>query len=194
MTHLKELLPKGQQQFETFWNYRLVRATVAIDFPLKKNDFVLPGKSESAKKEMEKKLVYPSAVLNKLIESVEFRPELATKLFETELFGVSQSLAKSEKSLYHGTKSVLSDKFEKSEYVAVQIPAAIVIELSPLTRTQAIKANMTFIDLASSIYLRLKNLVKGYVKGNDVIADRYFEQSLKEKLGTSRGSGSRSRF
>ena len=53
---------------------------------------------------------------------------------------MSQSLAKSETSLYHGTKSVLSDRFGQSEYTPVQTPAAIVIELSPLIRTQAIKA------------------------------------------------------
>ena len=193
VTHLTELLPKGQEQFESFWNDRLVRATVAVDFPLKKNYPILPGIFESVNKEMEKKLVYPAAVLNKLREAVKFRPELATKLFGTELFSVSQSLAKSEKSLYHGTKSVLSDKFEKSEYIGVQIPAAIVIELSPLIRTQAIKADMKFIDFASSIYLRLKKLAKGYFRC-DVIADRYFEQSLKENLRICRGSGTRSRF
>ena len=63
---LKELLPKGQSQFESFWNDRLVKAEVAIDVPLHRNDFVVPGKFESKKKEKEQKLVYPAAVMNKL--------------------------------------------------------------------------------------------------------------------------------
>ena len=193
VTHLTELLPKGQKQFETFWNDRLVKATVAVDFPMKKNNHILPGMFESSNKESEKKLVYPTAALNKLREAVKFRPQLSAKLFETELFGVSQSLAKSETSLYHGTKSVLSDRFGQSEYTPVQTPAAIVIELSPLIRTQAIKADMKFIEFASSIYTRLKNLSKGSVRC-DVIVDRYFEHSLKENLRICRGSGSRFRF
>ena len=106
---MKQLLPKGQEQFESFWDEGLVKASVAIvDSPIKKNNFMIPGKFESEKKEKEQKLVYPPGALNKLREAVKLRPELATQLFATELFGVSQSLAKSTNSLYHGTKSVLS--------------------------------------------------------------------------------------
>ena len=104
---------------------------------------MIPGKFESEKKEKEQKLVYPPGTLNKLREAVKLRPELATQLFATELFGVSQSLAKSTNSLYHGTKSVLSDKFESSEHISVdQVSSAVVIELSPLIRTQTFKVGM----------------------------------------------------
>ena len=101
VTDLKQLLPKGQEQFESFWDEGLVKASGAIDSPIKKNNCTIPGKFESEKKEKEKKLVYSPGALNKLSEAVKWRPELTTQLFATELFGISQSLAKSKNSLYH---------------------------------------------------------------------------------------------
>ena len=59
VTHLTELLPKGQKQFETFWNDRLVKATVAVNFPLKKNNHILPIIFDSSNKESEKSLYIP---------------------------------------------------------------------------------------------------------------------------------------
>ena len=74
VTKLKQLLPKGQDQFEYFWDEGLVKASVAIvDSPIKNNNFMIPCKFESEKKEKEKKLVYPPGALNKLREAVKLR-------------------------------------------------------------------------------------------------------------------------
>ena len=85
VTDLKQLLPKGQEQFESFWDEGLVKASVAIvDSPIKKNNFMIPGKFESEKKEKEQKLVYPPGTLNKLREAVKLRPELESKTRKVE--------------------------------------------------------------------------------------------------------------
>ena len=71
-------------------------------------------------------------------------------------------------------------------------PSALVIELSPLIRTQALKVGMTFQDSALSLFQRIVVLAKakGYLRC-DVVIDRYFEHSLKENLRCKRGVGSR---
>ena len=69
-------------------------------------------------------------------------------------------------------------------------PSALVIELSPLIRTQALKVGMTFQNSALSLFQRVVALAKGYLRC-DVFIDRYFEHSLKENLRCKRGDGSR---
>ena len=45
-------------------------------------------------------------------------------------------------------KSVFSEKLQTSEFIDIDnVPSAVVVELSPLIRTQAINAGMSFLDL-----------------------------------------------
>ena len=106
----------GEEQVKQFWEDRLVKAVVPIDAKVTKIDFCLPGKFEGKKKEDEKKLVYSNSVLTKLRSVIEIRPEITKKVFQTELFGVAQSLTQTNTKLYHGTKSKIVEQFEKSEY------------------------------------------------------------------------------
>ena len=55
---LAKITDVGQQQFNSFWNQRLVKASVSLDDPIKKNSFLTPGNFEEQKKEKSKKLIY----------------------------------------------------------------------------------------------------------------------------------------
>ena len=189
---LRKLLQEGKKQAETFWNDRLVKRLIPIDAPIKKNNFFIPGRYEDQKVDKEQKLVYSNTALTKLRVATEVRPEIASKVFESELYGVAQSLAQTTRKLYHGNKAVILEKFESCKFVEVAPlqASAVVIELSPLLRTQNFNSGMTFKDLAKALYDRIMVLAKGYQRC-DVVADRYFQQSLKGGLRDDRGSGTR---
>ena len=178
--HSKKLLGKCQVQAQLFLDERLVKETVAVNAPVRKNNFC------------EQTLTYSNAVLTKLRSAFEIRPQITSRVFDSELFRVAQSLARTSNNIYYGTKSVLADKFESSEYISVNPvdPSALVIELSPLIRTHSVKVGMTFSEFAQSLFQRILSLARGYYRC-DVIADRYFGQSLKENLRSKRGIGSR---
>ena len=181
---LQKLLQEGEKQAETFWNDRPVKGLIPIDAPIKKNNFFIPGRYDSQKVDKEQKLVYSNTALTKLRVATEVRPEIASKVFESELYGVAQSLAQTARNLCHGNKAVILEKFESCKFVEVDPlqASAIIIELSPLLRTQNFNSGMTFKDLANALYDRVMVLAKGYQRC-DVVADRYFQQSL---MGGSR--------
>ena len=109
-------------------------------------------------------------------------------MFQSELFGVAQSLVETSTKFYHGTKSKIPQQFKTSEYINIDPtkPSAMVIELSPLIRTHLSKVGMNFMDFALTLFQRIVHLAKVYFQC-DVIIDRYFEHSLKEKLHCKRG-------
>ena len=128
LVNLKQFLYKGQEQAKKFWDERLVKGTVPIDTPVKKNIFSLPRKFEGRKEE-EQKLTYSNSVLTKLRTAIDIRPEITKTVFQSELFGVVQSLVEASTKLYHGTKSKISQQFDTSEYVNIDPtkPSAVVI-------------------------------------------------------------------
>ena len=52
---LAKITDVGQQQFNSFWNQHLVKASISLDDPIKKNSFFIPGNFEEQKKEKSKK-------------------------------------------------------------------------------------------------------------------------------------------
>ena len=90
----KTVLMKCGSQFNEFWNSRLVRCEIPIDHKIMKNVLSIPERYEKNQKESEKRLVYLVTVHTKLRSSIDFRSTLSKELFKTELFGVSQLLAK----------------------------------------------------------------------------------------------------
>ena len=48
-----------------------------------------------------------SAMMTKLRDAAVYSEILVEKAFQTEIFGIPQSLAKDQFSLYHGTKSTI---------------------------------------------------------------------------------------
>ena len=101
---------------------------------------------------------------------------------------MAQSLVETSTKFFHGTKSKISQQFNTSEYINIDTtkPSAMVIELSPVISTHSLKVGMTFVDFALTLFQRIVHLAKVYFQC-DVIIDRYFEHSLKEKLHCKRG-------
>ena len=47
-------------------------------------------------------------MMNKLRSAAAYRPHQTSELFAGEVFGVAQSIATGDRSLYHGTKSEIN--------------------------------------------------------------------------------------
>ena len=99
----------GQEQFETFWNGRLVRGKVAIDVPIKKNCFNTMANEQHDIQG--KELVLSQSAVTKLRSAAVYREEKVTNLFSTEILGVAQSISENRNTLYHGTKSDILKRF-----------------------------------------------------------------------------------
>ena len=82
-----------------------------------------------------KRLVYSVTVLTKLRSSIDFRPTLSKELFKTELFGVSQSLAKTSIEVYHTKKSDVLSVSKTCDMLLTGPSATIIIEISLLVQT-----------------------------------------------------------
>ena len=125
-------------------------------------------------------VVYPVTVLTKLRSSIDFRSTLSKELLKTELFGVSQSLAKTSSIvLYHSKKSDVLSVFTTCDMLLTGPSAAIIIELSPSVQTHDLTNCRIFLDLALALYSRISKIAAGCIRV-DVITDRYFNNSLKE--------------
>ena len=74
------------------------------------------------------------------------------QLFATELFGVSQCLALTNLTLYHGKKSDIMTRFDACNVMDFN-SSAIVIELSPLVQAHDTSKCKTFYDLSLSLYI-----------------------------------------
>ena len=130
-------------------------------------------------KEEEKKLVYPSVVLTKIREAAHYRPEHIRSAFLQGLFGVTQCIAQTSKSLYYGQKSDILRKFSWLKEITIPKNSAIIFDLLLLTKLHLIKPGSTFFDFVISMQRRIYHLSKEYSRC-DVISDRYFKNSLKE--------------
>ena len=111
---LAKLTDVGQQQFNSFWNQRLVMASIPLDDPIKKNSFLTPGKFEEQKRDKRKKLEYSTDNMIKLRSACELRRNQSLKLFKIELYDVAQSIATNSEALYHNNKS---DILKKSHHL-----------------------------------------------------------------------------
>ena len=57
-------------------------------------------------------------------------------LFKTEIFGTSQCLSINSETLYHGTKSNILQRFEKTNCPGLSPSSVIIIELSAILRRE----------------------------------------------------------
>ena len=178
-------------------NERLIDRTKSIDAPIKKNNYKLPRTIDDAVEAEKKKLIYAPAILNKIRESIRVRTEQANKLFEMELLDVPQSIAENGDSLYPSSKSDILKRFLTCNYESATDSktndSAIIIDLLLFTKSHAINENTTFLEFADSLRKRILNESSSCL-GCDVIADRYFKNSLKQYIRSSRGLGSRKHF
>ena len=170
---------KCESQFNEFWDFRLIRYEIPIDHKITKNILSIPGRYGKNQKESEDRLIYPVTVMTKLRSSIDFRSTLSKKLFKTELFKVSQSLAETSIELYHSKKCDVLSVFTTCDMLLTGLSPVMIIELPPLVQAHDLTSCRTFLDLALALYSRISRIVAGCVRV-DVITDRYFNNSLKE--------------
>ena len=132
--------------------------------------------------------------MNKIRECIRVRTEQANELFKTKLFDVVQSIAENADSLYHSSKSDTLKRFPTCNYESATDSktndSAIIIDLSLFTKSHAISEKTTFLEFADSLRKRILNESSSCLRC-DVIVDRYFKNSLKQNIQSSRGLGSR---
>ena len=106
------------------------------------------------RKNKKKRLLCPVIVLTKLRPSIDFQSTLSKEIFKTELFGISQSLAKTSLELYHTKKFDVLPVFTTCDMLLTGPSAAIIIELYPLVQANDLTHGRTFLDLALVLYSR----------------------------------------
>ena len=168
-----------------------------IDAPIKKNNYELPRTTNDAVKAEKKKQIYAPAILNKIREFIRVRTEQANELLKTDLFDVVQSIAENADSLYHSSKFDRLKRFPTRNYERATDSktddSAIIIDFSLFTKSHAINENATSLEFADSLRKRILNESSSCLRC-DVIADRYFKNSLKQNIRSIRGLGSRKHF
>ena len=193
---LKLLISNGKEQFQMFLDERIIDRNMSIDALIKKNNYKLPRTTNDAVKAEIKKLIYAPSILNKIRESIRVKTEQANELFKTELFDVTQSIAKNADSLYHSSKSDILKRFPTCNYESATGSktnySSEIIDLSLFTKSHAINEN-TFLEFADSRRKRILNESSSCSRC-DVIAHQYFKNSLKQNIRSSRGPGSRKHF
>ena len=131
--------------------------------------------------------------MNKLRSAAKVRKQGTLYLFETELFGVAQSLAETSTSLYHRNKSEIPTKFPSFNKCTISNSSAAVIDLSPIEKGIYVTHCKTFEEFANILYKKVSYHFKDH-KRIDLIVDRYCKNSLKEDLRVERNIGSRLLF
>ena len=129
--------------------------------------------------------------------AVSRRKGLSKTVFETELFGIAQSIAETEETLYHGPKHTFLDRLNQWESFALDdnslSKSAIVIELSAMIQIYAAVPVDTFADFAKMLYEKIMKIYHRYKRG-DVVCDRILADSVKTEIRESRGQSSRKVF
>ena len=103
----------GEEQFQQFWNDRLIQVKIPINATIKCYKFKLPGKLQTSNNAK-----YPplnQSMITKLRSACNYRNCLVLDLFTSEIFGVAQSISENSIQLYHGTKSDILKRFRVSQ-------------------------------------------------------------------------------
>ena len=186
--NLTQLEPIGTKQLLTFIEDRLIKAKVSISTKITLNHFMLPGYSKSTKSRqsvVDKRL--NQTFLTKLRAAITYRRQHAKLLFSSEIYNYAQSLSNDGSDLYHGTKSSILQRFEKTSAPSPSsASAALVVELSPMFRSG--NHSGTFEEFAQRLFNEIQRLSLGYSRV-DIICDRYFTDSLKNLTRIGRGQG-----
>ena len=109
-------------------------------------------------------------------------------LFKEELFQRAHSISEDESTLYHGIKSDILKRlnFTEKPNLNPENRNAIIFYLSAIVRGKSKSNCLTFDDFANYIY-RIIMLMSKYYERCEIVADIYFEGSLKEGTRNKRG-------
>ena len=179
----------GQRQFECYFEERLIKTKTPIDATVKSNSLRLPGKNFTVKKSKVEQSLTP-AIISKTKSSYQFRREEVCNLFKEVLFQRAHSISEDENTLYHGTKSDILERLNSTEKPNLNPKNrnAINFDLSAIVRSKSKSNCLTFDDFANYIY-RIKMLTSKNYERCEIVADRYFEKSLKEGTRNKRRAG-----
>ena len=130
------------------------------------------------------------AIISNIKSSYQFRREEVCNLFKEELFQRTHSIAEDDNTLYHGTKSDILKRLNSTEKPNLNPKNrnAIIFNLSAIVKSKSKSNCLTFDDFANYIY-RIKMLMSKNYERCEIVADRYFEGSLKEWTRNKRGTG-----
>ena len=141
----------GESNANTFITDRLIKGTTAINAKITLNHFILPGNENTKARKgdvTDKKLTAP--FYTRLRAAIAYRRNQVQLLFASAINNYLQSLATTSSTMYHGTVSDLLRRFSDSSPEVPTEPSAIIIELSPILRSE-FHAN-TFLDFAKKVY------------------------------------------
>ena len=164
ITFCKELIEKvekleevGEVQYNKFVMERLIMGKVSINAKVCKNKFNIMNTDLKAKSIPTN--TSNTTLMNKLRSAAAYRPEHVSKLFEGEIFGVTQSLADDKTSLYHGTKSEIKKRFKQCTPPVINTEnSAIIVELSPIVFRYSERLINSFNDFAVLIYYKVMDI------------------------------------
>ena len=133
---VKNISDLGKKQFQGFWNKLLVKAEVSITEAISKNNLrlsrhMIDGKSGDAKDP-----ILTPKMISYLRSAHQHRTEAVMKLFESEIFGIAQSMSSSSLQLYSGTKSDITRRLATTSTHVVSPKSGIVIERSPIIKSK----------------------------------------------------------
>ena len=98
-TSVKNISALGEKQFREFWMKRLVTANIT------KNNLRLPKDLSDNKDDDVKDPTLTPKMISYLRSAHQYRSLSVLKLFEKEIYGISQSISSNSLKLYSGTKA-----------------------------------------------------------------------------------------
>ena len=120
------------------------------------------------------------AMVTKLRAACVARQKHAEIFFQSEIFGIAQSISTDSRSLYHGSKSDILKRFEKETQPKIQgNNSALVVDLSVIVHIKRQQTFRTFKEFATNSYKHMSLGVEFKAERIDIAADQYFENSLK---------------
>ena len=178
---IKIIETEGEKQFLHFWKKRLVSAELSINVTIPLNSYNLPS---TYNKKSTYDPVMTAGMMTKFVDAGKNRRYLVEKALNMEVFGIAQSLASGEFSLYYG---------KKSSIIAGLIQTTCTRKIQPDTSGSVIELSTLLPKKQPSV----QTLADFSKFGNneimdsrcDVIMDQYFGESLKE--GTREDCGYR---
>ena len=187
-SNIKNIVAIGQRQFECYFEERLIKTKTLINATIKSNSLRLPGKNFTVKKSKVEQSLTP-VIISKIKPSYQFRREEVCNLFKEVLFQRAHSISEDENTLYHGTKSDTLERLNSTEKPNLNPKNrnAIIFDLSAIVRSRSKSNCLTFHYFANYTYRIIMLMSKNYERC-EIVADRYFEGSLKEGTRNKRGA------
>ena len=121
------------------------------------------------------------AMVTKLRAACVAQQEHAEIFFESEIFDIAQSISTDNRSLYHGSKSDILKRLEKETQPKIHgNNSTLVVDLSVIVKITGQQTFRTFKEFATNVYKHIMSSgVEFTAKRIDIVADQYFENSLK---------------